>query len=153
MECGEELIAASADLQTHPPANLKINTPSVRRLIDTGVVTGFLITCIANSLAIYAVAYLMSGVNVGSFRDAIIAGVVLSIINAIVKPIVVILTLPVTIVTLGLFYFFVTAFCLWLASVFVPGFIVQGLFTTIVAAILISLLSAFIGSILKKASE
>jgi putative membrane protein len=116
-------------------------------------VVGFLIRCIANALAIYAVAYLMRGVNVSSFLDALIAGVVLSVINAIVKPIIVILTLPVTLLTLGLFYFVVTAFCLWLASVFVPGFIVQGLFTTIVAALLISLLSAIIGSILKKASE
>lgn len=113
----------------------------------------FLITCVANSLAIYAVAYLMSGVDVGSFRDAIIAGVVLSIVNAIVKPIVVILTLPVTIVTLGLFYFVVTAFCLWLASYFVSGFIVRGFFTTIVASILVSLFSAVIGSVLKKASN
>lgn len=114
---------------------------------------GFLITCIANSLAIYAVAYLMTGVEVASLRDAVIAGVVLSLVNAIVKPIVVILTLPVTIVTLGLFYFVVTAFCLWLASVFVPGFILQGLFTTIVASVLVSILSAFITSILRKASS
>ena len=111
-----------------------------------------LITWIANSLAIYLVAYLMGSVEVASWRDAFIAGAVLSTINAIVKPIVVILTLPLTIVTLGLFYFVVTAFCLWLASVLVPGFILGGFFSTVFAAILIGLISAVISRVLGKGS-
>jgi putative membrane protein len=110
------------------------------------------ITWIANSLAIYAVAYLMAGVDVGSIQDAFIAGAVLTLINAIVKPILVLLTLPLTIITLGLFYFVVTAFCLWLAAQLVPGFILQGAFRTIVAAILIGLTSALIQRILGKAT-
>jgi putative membrane protein len=111
-----------------------------------------LITWIANSLAIYGVAYIMGGVHVASLVDAFLAGGVLSLVNLIVKPIVFILTLPFTIVTLGLFYFVVTAFCLWLASVFVPGFTLQGPLTTIVASILISLLSTLINRTLTKAS-
>jgi len=114
--------------------------------------TRILVTWIANSLAIYFVAYLMGGVDVASIRDAFLAGAVLSIINALVKPLVVILTLPLTLVTLGLFYFVITAFCLWLASVFVPGFLLQGFFTTVLAAILISLCSAFIAKILTNAT-
>lgn len=110
--------------------------------------TGILVTWIANSLAIYFAAYLLGGVDVASLRDAFIAGAVLSLINALVKPIIVILTLPLTIVTLGLFYFVVTAFCLWLASRLVDGFLIQGVLTTIVAAILISIFSAFISSVL-----
>ena len=112
-----------------------------------------LITWIANSVAIYLVAYLMSSVQVASFRDALIAGAVLSLINLIVKPIVFLLTLPFTIVTLGLFYFVITAFCLWLVSVFVPGFAVRGPFMTIVASIFISILSAIINKALTKARE
>lgn len=111
-----------------------------------------LLTWVANSLAIYAVAYLMRSVDVASLRDAFIAGAVLSIINALVKPVLVILTLPLTVLTLGLFYFVVTAFCLWLASVFVPGFMLQGVFTTIIAAILVSLFSAVINRILTRAA-
>ena len=111
-----------------------------------------LATWIANSLAIYFVAYLMSGVSVGSVRDAFIAGAVLSLINALVKPIVVLLTLPLTVLTLGLFYFVVTAFCLWLTSYVVPGLAVTGLFSTLVAAILIGLMSAFINRILSNAA-
>jgi putative membrane protein len=110
------------------------------------------ITWIANSLAIYAVAYLMRGVNVASFTDALLAGALLSIVNALVKPIVVLLTLPLTIVTLGLFYFVVTAFCLWLTAEIAPGFMVTGFFTTIVASILIGILSAVIHGALSKAA-
>jgi putative membrane protein len=112
-----------------------------------------LITWLANSLAIYAVAYLLRGVEVASFRDALIAGAVLSLINAIVRPVLVILTLPLTILTLGIFYFFVTAFCLWLVSEFYSGFMIHGLFTTLVAAILVSIFSAFIHGVLSKATR
>jgi putative membrane protein len=111
------------------------------------------ITWIANSLAIYAVAYVMRGVEVASFKDALWAGALLSIVNAFVKPIVVLLTLPLTIVTLGLFYFVVTAFCLWLTAQFAPGFMVRGAFTTIVAAILISVISAVLHHALKRATR
>lgn len=106
--------------------------------------TAILLTWIANSLAIYAVAYLLRSVDVASLRDAFIAGALLSLINAIVRPVLVILTLPLTIFTLGLFYFVVTAFCLWLTSYFVEGFMVRGFFMTIVAAVLVSMFSTFI---------
>lgn len=114
--------------------------------------TAIAITWIANSLAIYAVAYLMRGVEVASFRDALLAGALLSLVNALVKPVVVILTLPITLVTLGLFYFVVTAFCLWLTARIAPGFMVTGFFTTVVASILISILSAIIHRALAKAT-
>jgi len=112
-----------------------------------------LITWIANSLAIYGVAYLMVGVQVASLRDAFIAGAALSVINLIVRPILFVLTLPFTIVTLGLFYFVITAFCLWLASQFVTGFMLHGFLTTLVASLLISVFSAVINRVLKKATR
>jgi len=115
--------------------------------------TTIVITWIANSLAIYAVAYLMRGVDVASFRDALLAGALLSIVNALVKPIVVVLTLPLTIVTLGLFYFVVTAFCLWLTAQLAPGFMLHGFLTTIVASILISIISAVLHSALKRVAD
>jgi putative membrane protein len=111
-----------------------------------------LATWIANSLAIYFVAYLLDGVSVGSPRDAFIAGAVLSLINALVKPVVVLLTLPITVLTLGLFYFVVSAFCLWLTSFFVSGLVVSGFLSTLFAALLISLTSAFIHRILSNAA-
>ncbi len=80
--------------------------------------TAILLTWIANSLAILALGYLWpSLVSVVSAREAFIAGALLSLVNAIVRPILVILTLPLTILTLGLFYFVVTAICLRLVAV------------------------------------
>ena len=114
--------------------------------------TAILISWIANSVAIYFVAYLLRSIEVPSWRTAFIAGAVLSLINAIVKPILVILTLPLTLVTLGFFYFVITAFCLYLASVFVPDFILHGRFMTLVAAVLISIISAFINRLLTNAA-
>ncbi|HUL74617.1 MAG TPA: phage holin family protein [Vicinamibacterales bacterium] len=115
--------------------------------------TALILNWIANSLAIYAVAYLVRGVDVASFRDALIAGAILTAINAIVKPVLVILTLPLTVLTLGIFYFFVTAFCLWLVSKFYSGFMIHGFFTTILAAILVGIFSAFIQGLLSKATR
>ena len=112
-----------------------------------------ILSWIANSLAIYAVAYLMRSVEVASFTAAFLAGGVLTLINAIVKPVLVILTLPLTIVTLGIFYFFVSAFCLWLASKLVSGFMLSGLLSTIIAAILISIISAILTKALSKATR
>jgi len=115
--------------------------------------TGLLLRWIGNSLAILFAAWLFDGVNVSSTQDAFIAGAVLGIVNTIVRPVLVLLTLPATILTLGLFYFVVSGFCLWLTSYFLPGFEVHGVFTTILAAILISLVSTVITSALQGAAK
>jgi putative membrane protein len=112
-----------------------------------------LLTWIANSLAICIVAYFLKGVSVASMREAFIAGALLSLINATVRPVLVILTLPLTIVSLGLFYFLVTAFCLWLTAYFVPGFAVHGFLSTVVASILVSVFSTVIHRILATATD
>ena len=111
------------------------------------------ITWIANSLAILFVAYALGVVSVASTRDAFLAGAVLSLINAIVRPVLVILTLPFTIVTLGLFYFVVTGFCLWLTSHLITGFAVHGFAMTILASILVSLVSTVIARLLSPADR
>jgi putative membrane protein len=116
-------------------------------------VAAIIITWIANSVAIYAVAYLIRGVEVASFHEALIAGAVLSVINAIIRPILVILTLPLTILTLGIFYFLVTAFCLWLVSQFYSGFMIHGFWTTLLASLLVSIFSSFVHGLLSKASR
>jgi putative membrane protein len=110
-----------------------------------------LVAWIANSLAILAVGYLLGSVSVRSVTDAFIAGAILSLVNAIVRPILVVLTLPLTIVTLGLFYFVVTGFCLWLTSRIVPGFVVHGALMTIVASMLIGLIATIISWGLRRA--
>lgn len=108
--------------------------------------TGLLLRWIGNSLAILFVAWLFDDVNVSRAQDAFVAGAVLGIINTVVKPVLVLLTLPATILTLGVFYFVITGFCLWLTSYVLEGFEVHGVVTTIIAAILISLVSTAITS-------
>ena len=111
--------------------------------------TGLVLTWIGNSVAIWLTAYFLRAVTVASWTEAFVAGLVLTLINAIVRPILVLLTLPITIVTLGLFYFVITAICLLITARLVDGFAVQGFFGTIIASILISIFSAIIQSVLK----
>ena len=111
------------------------------------------ITWIANSLAIYAVAYFMRGVEVASFRDALLAGALLSIVNALVKPVIVLLTLPLTIVTLGLFWWIINALMLWFASVLVHGFVVRGFFAAFFGAIVLALVNMVLRWILPSGDE
>ena len=102
---------------------------------------GFLIRVLVNGGAILLAARLVPGVAVTSFTAAFIAGLVLAVINAIVRPILVFLTFPITLVTLGLFIFVLNAFCFWLVSVFVPGLIVRGFWAALLGALIVSLVS------------
>ena len=115
--------------------------------------TGLLLRWVGNSLAILFAAWLFDGVDVSTTLDAFIAGAVLGLVNTIVRPVLLILTLPVTILTLGLFYFIISAFCLWLVSSLLAGFEVDGVITTIFAAIIISLVSTAITSALQGATK
>lgn len=114
---------------------------------------GFILTWIGNSAAIWLVAYFFDSVSISSWQTAFVAGLVLAIINAIVRPILVVLTLPITIVTLGLFYFVVTAICLIITSKLVDGFAVHGFFMAIITSIVISIFSAIIQSVLKPSQK
>jgi len=102
---------------------------------------GFLIRVLVNGAAILLAASIVPGVAVRSVTSALIAGFVLALINAIVRPILVFLTLPITLVTLGLFIFVLNAFCFWLASVFVPGLSVHGFWAAFLGALIVSVVS------------
>ena len=114
---------------------------------------GFLLRLIANTLAILIVAWMLDGITVQNATAGILAGVVLALVNAIVKPILVILTLPLTVLTLGLFYFVVNAICLKIVAALVPGFAVDGILTTIFGALLISLFAWIINGLLGSSTE
>jgi len=114
--------------------------------------TGLLLRWIGNSLAVLFIAWVFNGVRVDSTQDAFIAGAVLGVINSVVRPVLVILTLPVTILSLGLFYFVISAFCLWLTSYLLAGFSVEGLLTTLIAAVVVSFVSTIITRMLYRAS-
>jgi putative membrane protein len=99
------------------------------------------IRLLVNTAAILLAAHLVPGLAVRNFTTALVAGLVLGLINAIVRPVLVILTFPITLITLGLFLLVLNAFCLWLASTLVPGFHVQGFWAAVLGAVIISAVS------------
>ena len=104
-----------------------------------------LIRWVLNALALLAVAYLYPGVHVESFFAAAVAALALGLANALIRPILVLLTLPVTIVTLGLFLFVINAALFWLVAQIVKGFAVQGFLAALVGSILYSLITLVVG--------
>jgi putative membrane protein len=102
---------------------------------------GFLIRLLANTLAILAAAYMLPGIDVSGGLSLLAAALVLALINAFVRPVLLFLTLPFTLVTLGLFIFLLNAFCLWLTSQLVKGFEVHGFWTAVFGALIISVVS------------
>jgi putative membrane protein len=102
---------------------------------------GFLIRLVANALAILAAAYIVPGIEVSGGLALAAAALVLGLINAVVRPVLLFLTLPFTLVTLGLFIFLLNAFCLWLTSLLVKGFDVHGFWTAVLGAVIVSVVS------------
>ena len=94
-----------------------------------------------SALALLALPYIMSGITVKSFYIALIIAVVLGLINAVVRPILILLTLPVTVLTLGLFILVINALLFWFVASFVDGFQVSGFWAAFFGAILYSLIT------------
>lgn len=103
-----------------------------------------------SAAALLAVAYLYSGVVVTSFTGALIAAAVLGALNMVVRPILVLLTLPVTVVTLGLFLFVVNALMFWAAASLVSGLSVSGFGAALLGSLIYSVLQLAIDFILER---
>ena len=107
----------------------------------------WILSLILQALAIITAGYLFDGFYIESFWIAILAAVILTLLNAIVKPVLVILTLPITILTLGLFMFIINAITLMLAQAIIgSGFVIESFGLAILASIVIS----FINMVLQK---
>lgn len=94
-----------------------------------------------SALSLLGAAYLIEGISVESFYTALVVALFLGLINAIVRPALVVLTLPVTMLTLGLFIFVINGFLFWFLSTFIKGFNVDGLIPAIFGAIVVSVFS------------
>lgn len=92
-------------------------------------------------MAILLASYFVPGIKVDTLSTAVIAACVLGLINVFIRPIVVLLTLPLSILTLGIFYFFINAFMLKLAAYFVSGFEVTSFFAAFLGSLIISVVS------------
>jgi putative membrane protein len=108
---------------------------------------------IINALALLGVAYLLPGVDVGTFYNAMIAALALGLVNALIRPILLILTLPVNIITLGLFTFVINALLIWLVSTMIQGFVVAGFIPALQAALLLWLVSVVTSWLISQAKE
>jgi len=108
----------------------------------------FLIRVVVNGVAVLLAARLIPGIALADPISAFIAGLVLGVINAIVRPLLIIITLPFTLLTLGLFIFVVNAVCLALVAWLVPGFSISGFWAAFLGALFISLVSWILHAIL-----
>lgn len=99
------------------------------------------IAWIINAVALLAVPYMMHSVQVDSFGAALISALILGFVNAVVRPILVLLTLPVTVITLGLFILVINGLMFWVVAQLVDGFHVAGFWSAVGGAIVYSIIS------------
>ncbi len=109
-----------------------------------------IINWLCSAVALLVVAYLYSGVVVTSFTGALIAAAVLGALNMVVRPVLVLLTLPVTVVTLGLFLFIVNALMFWAAASLVSGLNVKGFGAALIGSLIYSVLQLAIDFVLER---
>lgn len=111
---------------------------------------GILIRWLLLAIAIFMAAYMIDGIRVASFTSAVMAAAVLGVLNAFFRPILLILTLPLNILTLGLFTFVINAILLMMASGVIGGFSVDGFGTAFLGALFISIVSWLLTSFINE---
>ena len=100
-----------------------------------------------NALALFVLPYILPSISVANYRTALVAALVLAFINTLIRPILVLLTLPVTLLTLGLFIFVVNGLLFWFVGSFVRGFVVGGFWAGVFGAIVYSIVSWLLASL------
>jgi putative membrane protein len=103
---------------------------------------------LANALALLALPYIFSSITVDSFTTALIVALVLGLINTLIRPLLILLTLPVTILTLGLFIFVINGLLFWAVGSLVPGFHVGGFWSAVFGAIVFSIISWILSALI-----
>lgn len=108
---------------------------------------GFIVKILLTGVAALLAAYLLPGVQIDGFGAALILAVVLALLNAVVRPILVILTIPVTVLTLGLFLLVINALIILLADYLIGGFDVDGFLWALIFSLVLSLIEAVLDMI------
>ncbi|MAW96402.1 MULTISPECIES: phage holin family protein [unclassified Leeuwenhoekiella] len=109
-----------------------------------------LIKFLLTAIAVIILGYLLPGVTVTSFLTAVIVAIVIALLRLIVKPILIILTLPITIITFGIFLLFINAIIILLAGYFVSGFVVDGIWWALIFSLLLSLFQSVLFALIKE---
>ena len=113
----------------------------------------FLLRLLLNGIAITVAAWFVPGVRLAGIVPAIFAGMLLGFVNALVRPVLLLLTFPFTLVTLGLFIFVVNAICFALTAALVPGFDLSGVFAAFFGALVVTLVSWVLNALLADSSD
>jgi len=116
-------------------------------ICDTNHHMSLVLNLIISTVAVMMSAYLLPGVMVSSIWEATIVAVVLALVNMTVKPILTILTLPLSVLTLGLFSLIINGLMIMLVDYVVPGFDVNGFFNAVIFSLLLSLISTVLGAL------
>jgi putative membrane protein len=111
-----------------------------------------LLTWLINAVALLALPYLFTSIHVDTFTTALIAALVLGLVNTLIRPLLVLLTLPVTLLTLGLFIFVINGLLFWFVGSFVKGFAVGGFWAGVFGAIVYSIISWLLSALILKRS-
>lgn len=109
---------------------------------------GYFFVVLGTALSLLVVDLVVPGVDLDTFPAALIGAIAIGLVNSSVKPVLSFLSLPINLLSLGLFSFVVNGICFWLAALFVPGFRVEGIVAIIVAPIVLSFVNAFLSSYL-----
>jgi putative membrane protein len=110
----------------------------------------FLLTWLLTAVSLVITANLVPGFVVRNFVAALVAAVILGLVNAVIRPILVVLTLPITFVTLGLFLLVVNALMIWLAGTITPGFLVLGFIPALVGSIVLSIVATVLNFVVER---
>ena len=105
---------------------------------------------VVTALIILGIPYILPGFSVDSFMTALLVASLIGLINITLRPLIILFTLPMTILTFGIFVFFINAFLLWLVAYLIKGFEVEGFFSAFLGALLISLGRMAVDKILPK---
>ena len=108
-----------------------------------------IINWLINAAALYVAAQLIAGVEVAGTQALLLAALVIGLVNAIVRPILRFITFPITVITLGLFYFVLNGLMLYLAAALTPGFELSGLGAAILGALVMSIVATFLHLFIK----
>ncbi len=100
-----------------------------------------LLVWLINALALLALPYVVTSVQVSGFGTALVAALVLGLVNTLIRPVLVLLTLPATVITLGLFIFVINALLFWMVATFLEGFHVAGFWSAFFGAIVYAIIS------------
>ena len=106
-----------------------------------------IISILVNALAVFAAGYILPGVHISDFVTAIVVAIILGVLNTFVKPVLILLTLPINILTFWLFTFVINAVIVLIVAKIVPGFKVDGFWWALAFSLVLSLVSSFLNAL------